>query len=157
MILMHLDKLYNSSTDRYETHYYSKLAMLELCGWIEESMDDIVRCCANRNLNSSYNREVEREIIKPIHGFDYKNHFRKMLLFVIGLKYFHVLEGSIDPLILTPFISTLETLKTPRNVEAHSHINITRVVDAPSITLRNFNNVYRGLKSFERKLREIGF
>ena len=38
-----LDQLYNDPTaDDQKTSSYSKLALIELCGWIEETMDDIV-------------------------------------------------------------------------------------------------------------------
>ena len=36
-----------------EALFCSKLAILELCGWIEESMDDMVRRCATEALERS--------------------------------------------------------------------------------------------------------
>lgn len=38
-----LDQLYNDPTaDDQKTSSYYKLALIELCGWIEETMDDDV-------------------------------------------------------------------------------------------------------------------
>ena len=34
--------------------FYSKLAIIELCGWIEESMDDIVLRCSNPKISVIY-------------------------------------------------------------------------------------------------------
>jgi len=49
-----LDQLYNDPTaDNQKTSSYSKLALIELCGWIEETMDDIVLRCAKLTKNSS--------------------------------------------------------------------------------------------------------
>ena len=45
-----LDRKYNRATSTRDSLFYSKLAILELCGWIEESMDDIVLRCACRHL-----------------------------------------------------------------------------------------------------------
>ena len=37
-----LDQLYNDPTADDKKIFYSKLALIELCGWIEETMDDDV-------------------------------------------------------------------------------------------------------------------
>jgi hypothetical protein len=42
-----IEKLYNDSSSIKNSLFYSKLAILELCGWTEESMDDIIKKCAN--------------------------------------------------------------------------------------------------------------
>jgi hypothetical protein len=41
-----LDRKYRKATTSKELFFYSKLAIFELCGWIEESMDDIILRCA---------------------------------------------------------------------------------------------------------------
>ncbi len=40
--LNRLDRLYNESRTDDKKIFYSKLALIELCGWIEETMDDDV-------------------------------------------------------------------------------------------------------------------
>ena len=70
-----------------EALLFSKLATLELCGWIEVSMDDIVLRHSRRTLREPVNRAFcEKRIVKPIYGFDYDIHFRKMLMGLIGLE-----------------------------------------------------------------------
>ena len=55
----------------------SKLATLELCGWIEVSMDDIVIRMAKRLLSDPVDRATyESEFVNRVHGFDYQIHFR---------------------------------------------------------------------------------
>ena len=67
-----LDRKYRNSTSKKESLFYSKLAVLELCGWIEESMDDVVLRCARRHLKDQANiTYVQNEIVKRTHGFDY--------------------------------------------------------------------------------------
>lgn len=81
-----LDKLYNASTSQKKTIYYSKLALLELCGWLEETMDNIVEAHCNRKLKLTANKtEFKKERIKPIYGFEYNRHFRPMLMAAIGI------------------------------------------------------------------------
>lgn len=137
--------------------FYSKLAILELCGWIEESMDDIFRHCANRNLRESRNHSfVENTIIKRVHGFDYHKHFRVMLMQVIGLITIEKVEKRIDQPKLQVMKAALNALIMQRNTEAHTHLKgTTRRLDAPSATKRKFIEVYDGLKSFEYELRMV--
>src|SRR3990172_5850560 len=88
-----INRLYNNTSSQKEALFYSKLAILELCGWIEESMDVIVKNCANQKLRNNDNLIfLEKEIIKKVHGFDYHNNFRKMLMQVIGLIRLEIIE-----------------------------------------------------------------
>lgn len=152
-----LEVFYNKSTSVKKALFYSKLAILELCGWIEESMDDIARRCANRNLRDRQNRSfVKKTIIKRVHGFEYNNHFRAMLMQVIGLITLEKVEKRIDQTKLQMMKAALNTLKHHRNTEAHTHLKgTTRRLDAPSVTKRRFVEVYKGLKSFEDELRRL--
>lgn len=40
--LKDLDRLFTKETDPKKQLFYSKLALMELCGWIEVTMDNIV-------------------------------------------------------------------------------------------------------------------
>ena len=48
-----LDKRYVKSKTSRDASYYSKLAILELCGWIEMSIDDCIVRSANRILKDT--------------------------------------------------------------------------------------------------------
>ncbi len=155
--LKDLEALYNKSSSYKKALFYSKLAILELCGWIEESMDEIVRRCANRNMRDKQNRSfVETNIIKRVHGFDYDSNFRPMLMQVVGLIALEKVEKRVDQRKLQLFQAALNTLKVHRNIEAHSHIKGTaKRLDAPSMTKRSFADVYAGLKNFEDELKRL--
>ena len=155
--LIQLDKLYNAAATSKGQLYYSKLAMLELCGWIEESMDDIVQKCANRILKlQSSKKFIKKEIIKRTYGFEYQRHFMKMLTSVIGLINIEKLDLKLDISKKTKLESALSTLKVVRNSEAHTHLKgVTRSVDAPSVSISRFRDVFDGLKDIEIKLKEL--
>lgn len=157
--LKQLDKLYLTAMTPKHKLYYSKLAMLELCGWIEESMDDIVQKCANRLLkNQASKNHIANQIVKQNYGFEYKKHFLKMLSYVIGYVNVEKLEIKLDPLKKARLESALGSLKGVRDREAHTHLKgVTRLVDSPSVTISLFNHVFDGLKDIELNLKEIRF
>ena len=152
-----ISKLFNKTSDLKEALFYSKLGILELCGWIEESMDDIVKHCANRKLGNNDNlRFLEKEIIQKVHGFDYHSNFRKMLMQVIGLISLEKIESRVDQTKLDHMKAALNALKTQRDPVAHTHIKgITLRVDAPSIIKQRFVDVYEGLKNIEHELKRL--
>ena len=83
--LASINVYFDRAKSQREALFLSKLAILELCGWIEDSMDDVIQRCANKHLNEKGNlKHVEKSIIKVTHGFDYDLHFRNMLIKLIG-------------------------------------------------------------------------
>lgn len=134
--------------------YYSKLAILELCGWIEESMDETVLSCARKRLKGADNlKSFENDVVRRTFAFDYDK-FRMMLIRLIGLINVERLEAKMDPAIRVKFEATLATLKVARNTEAHTHIKgVTRSINAPSVTISHLQDVYVGLRHIERLLR----
>jgi hypothetical protein len=157
--LKSLNTLYNQSSSSKKGLFYSKLALLELCGWIEESMDDIIRRCAKKNLRNQSNLiMIENDIIRKTFGFEYNQHFRKMLVKTLGLIKLEKLEKKFDPLKFQLLETTLETLKSARNNEAHTHIKgITRRIDAPSVTISRFLIVYDGLLDIDDLIKRCKF
>ena len=132
--------------------YYSKLALLELCGWIELTMDQIVRDCARKRLTNAANlKRVEESVIERTHNFAYAANFRPMLIQVVGLVNVEELERRYYPAKFDLMESSLGTLRQQRNQEAHTYISgITSTVDAPSVILdTHFPRVYDGLKDIE--------
>lgn len=154
-ILNDLDSRFRKESSAKNSLYFSKLAVLELCGWIEESMDDVILRSANRILKDPANLKFVRdEIIKRNYGFDYRQHFRRMLIQLAGVANVERIELLVDPGKKAALISTLATLKTIRDAEAHTHLKVfARRIDAPSVTLSRFPPVYDGLKDYEATLR----
>lgn len=154
-----LDRMYRGTSSSKAALFYSKLALLELCGWIEESMDDVVIRCSIRHLRQEANRNyIKNDVVKKNYGFEYNRHFRKMLIHLIGIVQVEKLEGRIDTSVKANFESTLGALKTARNSEAHTHIKgVTRVINAPSVTISQFTAVWNGLQAYDSELRAKRF
>lgn len=150
-----LDRLYKNAASSKESLFCSKLAILELCGWIEESMDDVILRCASRHLKFNENREYVRKlVVRKTYGFDYDYHFRGMLIQLIGIISVETLEKRVDQVKQTQLKATLATLKSARDPEAHTHIKgVTRHINAPSITLSQFAVVYEGLVEYDTVIR----
>ena len=155
--LRSLDFRYRKAHSAKEALFCSKLSILELCGWIEESMDDVVRRCATRHLQEQDNRDFcEREIIRKNYSFDYHLNFRSMLIRLMGLVAVEKLEKKVDPNIHASMMAALSSLKTIRNAEAHTHLKgTTRILNAPSVTVGQFHTLYVGLTEFEREIRRM--
>ena len=75
-----LDGLYNSSLDTQMVILYSKLAVLELCGWIETSVDIVLFEYVDTHIVNIENKNKINGIIKKNHGFDYKSNIFPLLL-----------------------------------------------------------------------------
>lgn len=154
-----LEKLYLQSNNNEKEVFFSKLAILELCGWIEVSMDDVVLKCAKRKIkDQKVIKKIENEVIKPNYGFKYNENFRLMLQVVVGEIALTKIETKILVADLSDFKALLGMLKKLRDKEAHTYISDKlKTLDAPSWTMSNFRKVYKGLKMFDSALRENGF
>lgn len=137
---------------------YSKLILLEICGWIEETMDDMILQIAQKTLKEKENKDYIKQMIEKNHGFDYDRNFRKMLISVIGIVSVEKLERQLKQKIFIQFKSTLKILKHRRNAAAHTHIQGTmKHRDAPSVLQKYFDEVCSGLQDIEKKIIVLGF
>jgi len=157
--LTFLENKYQKAKTTKESLFFSKLALMELCGWIEETMDDIVLRCGKRHIKKEGNLKfLEKQIVKNTYGFEYDRHFRKMLINLIGLINVERLEKKVDTVAIAKLKGSLSSLIVMRNAEAHTHIKgTTRTIDSPSVTLHNFNKIFNGLKEFETTLKATGY
>lgn len=154
--LQELNRLYrNDTTGRY-SEYYSKLAHLELCGWIELAQDEIVLWVANKYIKNNKNLRVIKETVKRNSNMGYDNNFKSMLKEVIGLIGFEKLENNVDITHKSILEIELENLKITRNSHAHTNIkNCTLTLDAPSTNLSRMEKIYDALKEYERKIKQM--
>ncbi|WP_428683653.1 hypothetical protein [Sphingopyxis sp.] len=152
--LRRLDAAYSQSTHQKHAFYFSKLAILELCGWIEMSMDDIVMCHCRRNVREQKYRDyVQRQIVDRTYGFDYERHFKSMLIRLVGVIAFEKIERNISVPVQTRFIAELGNLKSLRDGLAHTYAKHVPMIDAPSTTTGRFTSLYAGLKAYDDALR----
>ncbi|WLT36820.1 hypothetical protein NON20_11905 [Synechocystis sp. B12] len=85
--LLSLEDLYNEAEQTNEIRklsFFSKLAIIEVCNWIEEVQDKMLMQLTQDKINEE-NKKYIGEIIKNNHGFGYNKNFRKLLLNIIGI------------------------------------------------------------------------
>lgn len=155
--LKELDKLYNQASSQKKAIYFSKLAVIELCGWIEETVDEIILRHANRKLKNNDNKTYCKErIIKNNYGFQYLQNIRPMLISLIGLISVEKLEDELEKNAqITILKNNLGNLKLSRNEAAHTHLKgITRNYNAPSKTIGDFNRISIVLEKLDTELRK---
>lgn len=119
---------------------FAKLAVLEYCGWLEESIDDIARNCVRRTLRTRRSRDLLEQKIKTTHGFLYLEHVRPLMAYALGTVRLLELEkdlakdGSLDIL-----KTNLSNMHQSRGRAAHTFTRgATSSYDAPSNAINNF-------------------
>ena len=157
-MLNELDKLYNDATSKKKAVYYSKLATLELCGWVEDTLDDIVLMYANRKLKESFNKKyIRKDVVKRNNGFQYKYNIRPMLIAVLGIITLEKIENKFEKTSkITVLKNSLSNLRESRNKAAHTHLKgIMSNYDAPSVIIREFNIIKEILRDLDNELRAM--
>ncbi|NIJ61137.1 hypothetical protein [Qipengyuania flava] len=146
-----LQHRYRSAKTQKEPLWLSKLAIIELCGWIEVSLDDLVVRLAKKAVRESGNlHHIETVVVDKNYGFHYKKHFRNMLMASVGLQGVEALESVVSAVSKAQLESELGTLHISRNRLAHTYVKgVTANIDAPSVTIGRFNRIYGALKEYE--------
>jgi hypothetical protein len=150
-----LDRAYKKEKDAKRATYFSKLAILELCGWIEISMDGLVLDHCTRKVKLQKNIKLVETNVKKTYGFDYEQHFRKMIIQLVGVAACEKIERSVDVAAKAKMESHLTSLKTIRDKLAHTYIEGTVAassIDSPSVTRARLHDIYVGLKEFKKQL-----
>ena len=140
----------------------SKLAILDVCGWVEEAMDELVNDSAVRsNLTLKRISTVKLKIVKRTYGFHYENHFEKMLISIIGFKNLEIIENAI-PNEIAIFDSNLSQLNTLRNHYAHTHLDVNspypdghNQIPKPSKMKKYAIDILKALKMIEAELKNF--
>lgn len=133
---------------------YSKLALLELSGWIEDSVDDLVVGYVDNHI-VTYNIQTKiKEIIKKNHGFDYENNLFRLFSEVIGVNNFENIMDTLQSDVNT-LKSITKKLSLNRNKAAHTSITVTRTYDAPSNILAYYRQLKRIFQIIEAEIKKL--
>lgn len=157
-LLKELQKLYDNPVDPVHKDYYSKLALLELCGWLELVIDDIALTYARARIADIKNVELlEKEIVGKTFGCDYKSNFRPMLIKIIGLTNVEKFENSLTTLgVFQILVSQLGSLSSLRNPAAHTSMaGVMPTFHAPSTMTNYLNSLHPILATLETELNAI--
>ncbi|HSX54061.1 MAG TPA: hypothetical protein VLG14_02070 [Sphingomonas sp.] len=154
--LRRLDASYRAASHPKHAFYFSKLSILELCGWIEMSMDEVIMCHCRRKLQDQKNLDfVQKQIVNRTYGFDYERHFKSMMIRLVGVVTMEKIEKSISVPVHTLFVAELNNLKQVRDSLAHTYAKHVFAIDAPSTTRARFNSLYEGLRAYDGALRKL--
>jgi DNA-binding HxlR family transcriptional regulator len=141
-LLDKLSKLYEdcSTSDTTLAIVYSKMAILEVCGWLEESFDEIAHNCVRRRLRTLESRKFLFEKIKSTHGFQYDLNIRPLISHAIGVVRLLQIEREIeDSGSLTVLKTTCSNLNIHRRDAAHRTLaGRQQQYPAPSVAIREF-------------------
>jgi hypothetical protein len=151
-----LEKLYNEATSKKKAIYYSKLATLELCGWVEDTIDNIVIMHANRNLKNKDNKNyAKKQIVNRTYGFQYEKHIRPMLISILGLITLERVEDKFEKNgKITLLKNLLSNLKGSRDKAAHTHLKGSmNNYDAPSLIKGVYGQIKPILIELDAELR----
>lgn len=157
-LLRELETLYNNSPDPNHQIYYSKLALLELCGWLEIVFDEIALTYATAKLADAQNIELlEKEIVGKVYGCTYKEHFRSMLIRIIGITKVETFENTLRGLgILQILIDQPSSLWAIRKRAAHTTVaGVTPSFQTPSTMRTYLNSLHPILTTVETELNNI--
>lgn len=145
--LQMLDKEYNEallSANPNRAIFFSKLGVIEYCGWLEQTMDAIIRSYAKNRIKTRNFRDSIESKIENTSGFQYKRHFRPLLIYVIGAIRCERIHEELDKCgDLASLTSELEKYLGHRNDAAHTHISTTLPrYPSPSVTIGSLKIIY---------------
>lgn len=146
--------------DSVEAALCAKLALMELCGWIEETIDALLFDYVERKVPSKALQDViKKEVIDTVYGFRYKQDFRPLMEKIIGVDKFQKILLRLHKKRMRDEMlkQTLTELSKERNRAAHTHWQpgITPIFQAPSKTVESFLLLYPIIKSLERMLHNL--
>ncbi|MBU3639641.1 hypothetical protein [Polynucleobacter sp. AP-RePozz3-80-G7] len=151
-----LERLYTDAPTKASL-LHSKHALLELCGWIEEAQDAIVKGCAQKLLDDE---EIEwiAQKIEDNHHFKVGN-FKNLISLVIGLNKYKEVHSNLSStgLKYLPMIAAINSLVKPRNSHAHTHFEearpMSKTLQSPSVLRQEALKIYEGFCELEEALR----
>lgn len=155
-LINELKTLYDSTSDSNHKVYYSKLALIELCGWIELCIDEILENYVDSTLSVSRNIDLcKNNFIKNTYGFEYDKNLRSLLIKLVGVIGVEKIEDVLefDGGTYTLIKAQLNNLVTLRNQAAHTTIaGVTHSYQSPHSIVTNLNNIYGHLTKLETVL-----
>jgi hypothetical protein len=138
----------------------SKLALLELCGWIEGEFDRLVMVVEAGRLNDA--AWVNESVISKTSGFTYTDHWRPMLTRLVGEVFARRIEQQMEasfPGELDQLKSLLGTLWKKRCSFAHAdmtaNIAAQQTFDAPSWSLNQHRIVKKLMGHYEQVVVQV--
>ena len=143
-----------------EAALYSKLAIIELSGWVEETIDLILKDYLIRTVNDfALRNTIEQEIIQRVYGFKYKDYYRPLMERILGANRFQYIISHLERTDSrnSRLQSILSELSSRRDRAAHTYFQqgITACFDAPSWTINQLHHILPIFKSIEKMVKKM--
>ncbi|AKU23503.1 hypothetical protein [Massilia sp. NR 4-1] len=148
---------FNKANKPLLTLLYAKLVIIEIGGWVEMSMDDLIER-AGKKIKDPKNVKVLEQDIRRNSGFQYDTNFRPLLIKVVGLVRVEQLEAKLDMVKHTKMKAALDMLKAARNSVAHTYVKNPSggaVIAAPSVSITYFKDICDGLMNIESEMKKL--
>ena len=157
-VLRELDNWYREQTQGgNRPKLLAKLAVLELCGWIEGELDRIIMVAQTNRLDDV--DWVKSNVLDRTHGLTYSDHFRPMLAKIVGEVSARRIESRMEeqyPGDLERLKSMLGMLWKQRGGFAHADVvaNVAaqQTFSAPSWSLNQYRIISRLLQQYEQSM-----
>ncbi|WP_278575084.1 hypothetical protein [Alloprevotella tannerae] len=152
--LKQLDSMYLKYTgDPSFLIILSKTALIEFCGWVEQSIDQILNEYVQSHMKEQNMINYTNSQIKKNYGFKYENNILKILCITIGA---YNLENVLRKINSAQLKALLNTYSDKRNRAAHTHIlGTTAKYDAPSLILNDFHQIKPIISTIENEIRSL--
>lgn len=156
--LKQLDVWFNEPSQGGDrTKLLSKLATLELCGWLEGEFDRLILLAEQNTLADP--AWVKANVIDHTSGFLYESHWRKMLCRVVGEIFTRRVEKHMHenhPGDLDQLKQMLKNLWDTRCKYAHehmiAHIALQQTFQAPSWSINQHRLLKKHLALYETSM-----
>ena len=146
----------NSSADPQLPLFYSKLSVIEFCGWIEDSVDELLHNFIDAHILEPRNQTLIKRHIKSNHSFSYEDKMFPLISSVLGIDSWENILDSFPPADFVKFVAVLGNFSQHRNNLAHTHtVGTTPSYLAPSRVLGAYYDMKVGLQYLEREIQGL--
>lgn len=140
-----------SLNDSLIAAFNSKMALMEVGGWIEQSIDAILYYYIDHTVkNQVLSDVIKKEIVDKTYGFRYSREFRPLCEKILGAARFSRIIKLMDRKGLYQILqSSMTNLATDRNRAAHTYwTKVTPCFDSPYRTEASLMDLIPALKCF---------
>ena len=128
----------------------AKAAVIELGGWIEVSVDEVLINYTTRKIaDPDELKRIRKDVIDKVYGFDYTRNFRPLMERILGIDlYNRMINPYAQDGRLQRLQAELSTIKPHRNTAAHTNwTGATKNFEAPSVIINRLRTIYPILMS----------
>ncbi len=154
------DEVEKKDVDNFQLSIYCKIASLELCGWLEETYDELIRSALrSKNIGEKNLSDFNEKFIKKVNGLSYKEHLRVLIINAFGFIKIIQIESKV--LNIDVLKASLDELHKYRNHLAHNQYlnyndskptNPQQSIDTPNKVKSKFEQIYPILKEVAQQL-----